>query len=177
MNEHASPACFSFPAEGGYNTASMDFTPILAARRDEPQIPHHRPVGVWLLIFIVLILVAVAVYVIGPTPGGPGTSLGSPTVSPAGNRESRVYTVSYRGGVFSPTNLRIHAGDSVRFRNDGLLPIRIIADKNPRTGLPEFDSIGALPAGGYFSYTFADVGTFGYHTGDDVQEAGVIIVR
>jgi len=97
-----------------------------------------------------------------------------PTPSPELTRQPRVYTVSYRGGVFSPTNLRIHAGDTVRFRNDAFFGIRVVTDNNQ---LPGFDSIGDIPQDSYFSYTFAEKGIFGYHNESKPEEQGTIIVR
>lgn len=88
------------------------------------------------------------------------------------NRASRIYTVNYKNGVFSPTNLRIHLGDTVRFKNEGILPIRIISD-----GLPGFDSIGTIPRGGVFSYTFSSRGIFQYYNDRNDNEIGTVIVR
>jgi len=97
-----------------------------------------------------------------------------PTVTPGEDRELRIYTISYKGGVFSPTNLRIHAGDTVRFKNEGFFGIRVITDNNQ---LPGFDSVGNIPQSSYFSYTFAEKGIFGYHNDDKPDEQGTIIVR
>ncbi len=94
------------------------------------------------------------------------------TMSQAGNRSSRVYTVTYRNGVFSPTNLRVRMGDTVRFKNDALLSIHIISES-----LPGFDSIGTVPRGGVFSYTFASRGIFQYYNQRNSDEAGTVIVR
>jgi len=94
------------------------------------------------------------------------------TLSQSGERDSRVYTVTYRNGVFSPTNLRIHLGDTVRFKNDGLFSIRIISES-----LPGFDSVGIIPRGGVFSYTFSSRGIFQYYNERDSDETGTVIVR
>ncbi len=138
---------------------------------DEQAQPH-----LWPLILAALALMTVALVVFGnrgPTAIVPGpSSSSSPTP-----REARVYTVSYRFGVFSPTNLRIHAGDTVRFRNDSSSAIRIIADLQAGQTIPEFDSAGPIQPGSYFSYTFSRIGTFGYHNDANHDEAGIIIVR
>ncbi len=94
------------------------------------------------------------------------------TLSQSGERDSRVYTVTYRNGVFSPTNLRIHLGDTVRFKNDDLFSIRVISEN-----LPGFDSIGVIPRGGVFSYTFSSRGIFQYYNERNSDEAGTVIVR
>lgn len=132
---------------------------------------HHNPALFWLFIIALLALSAVAVQMLGVSPN---LSSQISTPSPQITREPRFYTVTYKSGVFSPTNLRIHAGDTVRFKNDGFFSIRIITDNNQ---LPGFDSVGAIPQGSYFSYTFAEKGIFGYHNDDDPEEQGTIIVR
>jgi plastocyanin len=149
-----------------------DFSAILATRR-APDPEHHARPLIWALILGVLLLMAVAVSALGPE----APAQASPTLSATPSRESRIYTVTYRFGVFSPTNLRVHVGDTVRFRNDSSGAIRIIADVLPGKRVPEFDSVGPVQPDGYFSYTFATAGGFGYHNEADPNQAGVVIVR
>ncbi|MBI2065056.1 MAG: hypothetical protein HYT62_03340 [Candidatus Yanofskybacteria bacterium] len=137
--------------------------------RDTDQ--RHNPAVFWLLIIIMLIMLAGAVTVLSD-PGNLASHI--PTVTPTASRQPRIYTVSYRGGVFSPTNLRIHAGDTVRFKNEGFFGVRVVTDNNQ---LPGFDSVGDIPQSSYFSYTFAEKGIFGYHNNDRPDEQGTIIVR
>jgi plastocyanin len=152
----------------------MDTSAILAVRNTEPQEPHGQP-HVWPAILLVLILMGLAVAFLGSRPVNDPTA--SPTATRDVVREARVYTISYRFGVFSPTNLRIHSGDTVRWKNDSPLPIRVIAQLAPGENVPAFDSVGAIHPGGYFSYTFARNGVFGYYNPSDANESGVIIVR
>jgi plastocyanin len=147
---------------------------ILAAQRSQYEPPHGRP-HFWPLIILVLILLSVAVV----TLGQPSTIETTPTPTPSDTaaREARVYVVSYRFGVFSPTNLRIHAGDTVRWRNDSPVAIRVVAQLQQGDKVPEFDSVGQVQPGSYFSYTFPGAGTFGYNNAARTSESGVIIVR
>ena len=94
------------------------------------------------------------------------------------NRDARLYVVYYSGGVFSPTNLRIHAGDSVKFQNDSEQAIHIESARDS-TGpeLVGFDSVGDVPAEGAFTYTFIKAGTFGYNNSYNRDERGTVIVR
>jgi plastocyanin len=150
----------------------MDPFAILTARRNAaPQ--HQERLYLWPFIFLALILLGAAVILFGPTPPMNGQVL--PTQTP--EREARIYTVSYRFGVFSPTNLRIHVGDTVRFRNDSAQTVRIIADLELGRRIPEFDSGAPIDPEGSFSHTFASAGAFSYHNRDDESETGVIIVR
>ena len=146
-------------------------------RRDDRHQTHHDSGLFWVLIILVMVLLVVSLSIFGPTP--PESQAGATvTPTPLESQQSRVYTVSYRAGVFSPTNLRIHAGDTVRFRNDGILPIRIVTDPYPEdNGLVGFDSIGDVPPGSYFAFTFAARGIFGYHNEHSPDETGTIIVR
>ncbi len=155
---------------------SMDPLAILAVRRNEPQTPRLR-FHLWPFIVLMLILLGVAVATMTPqAPVDPSTTP-TPTTSETVDRESRVYSVSYRFGVFSPTNLRIHAGDTVRWKNDSPLPVRVVAQLQNGQHTPEFDSIGSIPPDGYFAYTFGSLGVFGYSNASNESESGVIIVR
>ncbi len=133
----------------------------------------HAPGISWLIVIFLLILSALSVIHFGnlqpavsPTPTTIVDNSATPIVQP------RIYTISYNSGVFSPTNLRIHAGDTVRFRNDSIFPIRIVSDD-----LVGFDSIGDIPQESYFSFTFAARGTFSYRNKNNSDQTGAIIVR
>lgn len=150
----------------------MDFSAILAAHGTPEPERQVRP-QLWALILAVLLLMVVAVSLLGKnTQGGDDV-----TPTPTPEHDARVYTVTYGFGIFSPTNLRIHAGDTVRFRNDSTNPVRIIADALPGRRLPEFDSVGPVQPGATFGYTFAVPGTFTYRNQANAAQVGVIIVR
>jgi plastocyanin len=154
---------------------------VQLARKDEPSKGEagrqsfgtaHAPGISWLIVVLLLVLSAFAVIHFGslqpavvPVPGSSDDTV-TPSVQP------RMYTISFDAGVFSPTNLRIHAGDTVRFKNESIFPIRIVSDD-----LVGFDSIGDIPQGSYFSYTFAARGTFGYRNSHNSDQTGSIIVR
>lgn len=130
----------------------------------------------WLLIVLVLVLLAFAVNmfrqpIVSDTSGNAGSSV-EPIPSEPDIRQPRIYSVSYRNGVFSPTNLRVHAGDTVRFKNENIFPIRITGDD-----LVGFDSIGDIPQGSFFSFTFAAKGIFSYYNYKNPNETATIIVR
>jgi len=151
------------------------FEPQLAVKRTKKLPTIKEPGLFWMLIILTLVLFGLAVSLLGKTHNI-GTDFPTPseTVS-ADVKSSRIYTVSYKGGVFSPTNLRIHAGDTVRFKNEGIFPIRIVS--GPDSSLAGFDSVGDIPQGSYFSFTFAAKGIFDYHNNRDLKEIGTIIVR
>lgn len=151
-----------------------DFDAFLAAARPEHSTGGRHPVSFWLLIILALGLLAVSVSYFDPGVVVPVEPSATPTPT---ERPARVYTVTYKFGVFSPTNLRIHLGDTVIFRNEGTRDIRIAAQLDPRTKRPEFDSGGPVPPDSSFSFTFAEAGIFEYAIVGNTDEAGTIIVR
>lgn len=154
----------------------------LAVKKDN-RYRHHDTGLSWLLILLVMILLAVAVSIFNGGSDAPGDIVGprTPTPSPEDSsdvRPPRLYVVSYKSGVFSPTNLRLHSGDTVRFHNDSTISIRIASDPHPQhNNLVGFDSIGDIPPGSNYTFTFAAKGTFGYHNENELSETGTIIVR
>lgn len=151
----------------------MSEDPIAFLASIKSDHPTEGRAHLWPLIIITLVLIGVAVSFFGqPTPPA-----STPGVSGTPERQVRIYTVSYRYGSFSPTNLRIHVGDTVRFRNDSAQSVHIVAELQPGEKVPEFDSVGQVQPGSIFSYTFARAGTFGYYNNANGSEAGVIIVR
>lgn len=147
---------------------------VQLARKDErPSFrTAHAPGISWLLVVLLLVLSAFTIIhfqsqqpAVSPLPSS-SDDAAAPSTPP------RMYTVSYDSGVFSPTNLRIHAGDTVRFKNDSIFPIRIVSDD-----IVGLDSIGDIPQGSYFSYTFAAKGTFSYRNTHNSDQTGSIIVR
>ena len=152
-----------------------DFEPQLVAKRQKKLPTINGPGLFWMLIILTLVLFGLAVSTLG-RPQNVGADLPTPsgTVSPD-VKPSRIYTVSYKSGVFSPTNLRIHAGDTVRFKNESIFPIRIVS--GPDSSLVGLDSIGDVPQGSYFSFTFTAKGIFDYHNNRNIKETGTIIVR
>ncbi len=156
-----------------------DYNPQLVARKEEDRLNTLSDTGTfWILIIFVLILMACAVSIFGARGDLDGVADASRTPAPTETRQPRIYTVSYRAGVFSPTNLRIHAGDTVRFRNDALLPIHVVSDPHPEHDqVAGFNSIGDVQPGSTFGFTFATKGIFGYHNERNVNEIGTIMVR
>lgn len=145
----------------------------LVSKEERPSFGSANAPGIsWLVVILLLVLSALAVIHFGKRQPAP-----SPLATPSEDgttplAQPRIYTISYASGVFSPTNLRIHAGDTVRFKNESIFPIRIVSDD-----LVGFDSVGDIPQDSYFSYTFAARGTFSYSNKHNSDQTGAIIVR
>lgn len=138
-----------------------------------------KPKGaLWLFIILVLTGFAWAVLYFGrnnPSLANNGQAVSSRQTSA---RQPRTYTVFYGLGVFSPTNIRVHVGDSIRFQNDSNTVIRVVSDSiNGVLDLAGFDSVGEIPPDSVFSYTFSQAGIFGYHNAKNISEEGTVIVR
>lgn len=139
-----------------------------------------KPKGVlWLFIILVLVVFTGAVmYFSRSNPLLANNNGQAFTGRQTNARQPRTYTVFYGLGVFSPTNIRVHVGDSVRFQNDGKVPLRVVSDStNGVLDLAGFDSVGDIPPGSVFTYTFSQPGIFGYHNVMSPDEEGTVIVR
>jgi len=142
------------------------------------ELDFKPKVTIWL--WIILVLVGFAWAVIYFSKNSPALT-DQNQVSLADNVSARkplLYSVSYDYGVFSPTNIRIHVGDSIKFQNDSTAPVHITS--NLTGGIPDlpgFDSVVDIPSGSSFAFTFSKAGTFGYHNAQNTDEAGTVIVR
>lgn len=144
--------------------------------QDESELqPEGR---LWLLVILVLLFFAASLIYFGRNNSDLANLDQARVSSPGASRPSRLYKVFYNTGVFSPTNIRIHAGDSVKFQNDSNGPIHVQSDEtNSVPDLVGFDSVGDIPPEGSFTYTFTKTGVFGYHNKDNKNVRGTVIVR
>ena len=128
----------------------------------------------WFLTIFLLVLFAGAVFFFNKDfPKDQQASLNESKTN-----NGRVYSVYYTSGVFSPTNLQISVGDTVRFVNDSFLAVRVVSNPHPEhTDLPGFDSISEIPPQGTFSYTFAKRGIFDYHNERKPEQEGTVFVK
>lgn len=127
-----------------------------------------------LLSFVVIAMFGLAIFLFYGDKKTDQNIINTATIS----RSPKTYTVYYEGGVFSPTNMRIHAGDSVRFQNDSADDVWIIGDR--RSGLfflSALDSKKALSQGEFYIYRFERQGSFAYKNSLEEKEIGSIIVR
>ena len=112
----------------------------------------------WILILLVLLLFTGSVLILGKNVPSEPAFIQTP--------ESRQYTVIYKEGVFSPTNLRIRVNDTVVFENKSTAVI----------ALASFSSGDIIPDA-VFSHRFLVPGMYAYHNDYKSQEQGTIIVR
>lgn len=134
---------------------------------------------VWILILMIMGLLAAAVLYFNQVSDyqalAPETANNSQS---ALARAPRSYSVFYNRGVFSPTNLRIHQGDTVVFTNNSYAPLWINSDAVDGPDSPYiFNSQKNILPQGTFSHIFQVSGIFPYHNENNPNEIGTIIVR
>ena len=97
----------------------------------KPEDSELEPEGrLWLLVILVLLIFAASLIYFSRN-NLEWANLNQVKISnPNSSRSARLYTIFYNSGVFSPTNIRIHVGDSVKFQNDNDQPIHIQSDDN-----------------------------------------------
>ena len=79
---------------------------------------------------------------------------------------------------FSPKTLTINMGDKVTWINKGSRSVWPASANHPtHTIYPEFDSLGTLNTGESYSFTFENVGTWGYHDHLSPSMRGTIVVN
>jgi len=133
----------------------------------------------WFEIMLVLAVFILALIHFGETTSQLQTTNVTANGSLINNRKPRIYSVFYKAGVFSPTNLRIRVGDTVKFQNDGLTSLRVISDigDNGEEVLSGLDSINDVKVGESYIYRFSKSGIFSYHNFYNELERGTVIVR
>lgn len=123
-----------------------------------------RPLWQWILLYVIIAAVAYGLiyyfffanknnYQATNNPNN--TTSPTITVSPA-NQNPATVSVLINNFAFSPSNLTVHKGDTVVWKNNDALAHTVTGDN----GGPQSQS---LNNGASYSYTFATIGTFAYH--------------
>jgi len=97
-------------------------------------------------------------------------------------------TVTYDGDEFTPSEITIIEGGTVRFVNIGDVPMWVASDNHPtHTRYPikdeetdcigsSFDQCESVELGGSWSFAFTRIGTFGYHNHMRAKDTGEVTV-
>jgi plastocyanin len=89
----------------------------------------------------------------------------------------KTVTIDISGFNFSPSVVKIKAGDTVRWVNNDDAPHKVASNPHPaHTDLPGLIS-GDLFKGDSYSFTFDKVGTWSYHCHLHPSMSGVVIVE
>lgn len=112
-----------------------------------------------------------------------GTSNGSTTpTSGSGSGTSstvpKTYNISYTNSCYSPANVTIKKGDTVKFTNNSNKKMEPASNDHPSHELyPEFDANDGISPGGTYSFTFTNTGSWGYHDHLKPSCGGTITVQ
>lgn len=141
---------------------------------------------------VVVALVALGAYFLfGSTASAPTPEPQSPeAVAPAQGTEA---VITYSSEGFSPVDLSVKVGETVRFVNNSGSGMWVGADEHPThtdydgtskndhcvDGTPTggaFDMCRQIPTGESWSFTFTKAGTFDYHDHTRAQHGGSVTV-
>lgn len=115
------------------------------------------------------------------TTGGGGTGSTTPTPSSGGGTTTtapKTYDISYTNSCYSPANITIKKGDTVKFANNSTKNMWPASNNHPsHTIYPEFDAKGDISPGGTYSFTFTKTGAWGYHDHSKLNCGGIITVQ
>lgn len=113
-----------------------------------------------------------------PTPSDTPTPSQTPTPTPTATPAAKTVTVNITSSGFSPNSVTINKGDTVKFVNTDTTTHWPASDPHPtHTDYPGFDANKALTNGASYSFTFAKVGTWGYHDHLKPTLHGTVIVN
>lgn len=107
------------------------------------------------------------------TPSNQGVEVNEQSTTPVETAE-----VSITTNGFVPASIVVKSGTTVKFTNTDGQPHRIVSDPHPAHDiLAAFDSEEPLNPNDSFSFTFEQVGTFGYHDETKPSVTGSITVE
>lgn len=91
--------------------------------------------------------------------------------------EPKTLTVTFTDN-FNPSPVTINIGDSVKFVNDSQRDIQPSSNNHPTHDVyPGFESPNDIPPGGSWSFTFTQLGTWGYHDHNLPDNTGTVVVQ
>lgn len=155
-----------------------------------------KKIIILILILLAIVIVALAnpTNTIAPSPEvttTPEESSQTTQETPseeAEEREPQLHTVSYTGEGFSPATITITAGDTVEFVNESGPDMWVASAQHPTHKIyPEtslldclgsaFDQCAATGVGTSWSFTFNQIGSWGYHNHARASDRGRIVVE
>jgi plastocyanin len=87
-------------------------------------------------------------------------------------------TVTYNGTTFSPAQVTVMSGTTVKFVNQSNKLVWVASDPHPtHTDYPGFDAKKGLTQGQSYEFTFDKIGTWGYHNHLNPSQTGSVIVQ
>lgn len=114
-----------------------------------------------------------------PAPSATPAPIQTPAPTPPLTPTPVTHTMNYTDSCYSPVNLTIKKGDTVKFVNTASSRSMWPASNNhpSHTLYSEFDASGSIAPGGTYSFTFNKTGAWGYHDHLRSSCTGVITVQ
>lgn len=124
-----------------------------------------------------------------PTDGGSGIApdapadggSSKPSTGGSGSRPTQnqvTHTISYTNTCYSPVNITIKTGDTIKFVNNSSRDMWPASDMHPSHGeYSDFDAGTNISSGGIYSFTFHKNGTWGFHDHNKPGCDGTITVN
>lgn len=114
----------------------------------------------------------------GTSSGGTGGGSSNTTGGTSATAPAKIYTINYTNSCFSPADIAIKKGDTVKFVNNSSRDMWPASDNHPKhTIYPEFDANKDIAPGGNYSFTFTKIGAWGYHDHNKSNCGGTITVQ
>lgn len=86
--------------------------------------------------------------------------------------------VTYKNGVFTPSNFSVKSGATVSFVNESDEGMWLASNPHPtHTSLPQFNTTRAYNKGEIYKFTFTKKGSFGYHNHLNPMARGTFTVN
>jgi len=106
-------------------------------------------------------------------PVAPGSKMETGTINTA-----KGVMVNYTNSGFSPKTVTIKKGEVVTFVNQSSGDMWVASNPHPiHTDYPAFDEKVAVGSGSSWSFTFDQVGIWGYHNHKSPSNTGTIVVQ
>ncbi len=100
-----------------------------------------------------------------------------PSTTPTPVIKNGVYVINYTTSGFSPNQLEIAVGKSVRWTNNSDKAMRIFSNDTGSTVFTTLNSSKTVGKGGVYEFTFLYKGAWGYHNQNNSGDTGLIIVK
>ena len=102
----------------------------------------------------------------------------SPTPTTTTTETIEENTIAYTDSGFSPNSITVKPGTTVTFVNESSTDMWVASALHPtHLELPGFDQLKGEEKGATYSFTFEDVGTWGFHDHLNFKAVGQVIVQ
>jgi plastocyanin len=129
-------------------------------------------------IIVVVVLLGIGSYVLLLAAADDDrTPTTSQTPAPADVQQPARASIVYTTDGFSPADVSIKAGESIRITNEAGRPMQLHSDPHPQHTLEPELNVGTVQSGESMTFTLTQMGDWGYHDHLNPSMTGVIHVH